>query len=37
VRAPAKREVGFLLTVIPNSALLIGGAVGVLVALVRHG
>jgi uncharacterized MAPEG superfamily protein len=37
VRAPAKREIGFLLTVIPNSALLVGGLIGVLVALARHG
>ena len=37
VRAPAKREVGFLLSVIPNSVLLIGGLAGALITLVRHG
>ena len=37
VRAPEKREVGFLLSVIPNSVLLVGGLAGAVIALVRHG
>jgi len=36
VRAPARREVGFALSVIPNSILLLGGIIGALIALVRH-
>ena len=36
VRAPERREVGFALSVIPNSILLLGGIIGALIALVRH-
>jgi uncharacterized membrane protein YecN with MAPEG domain len=37
VRAPEKREVGFALSVIPNSILLLGGLAGALLALIRQG
>ncbi|HWX52750.1 MAG TPA: MAPEG family protein, partial [Solirubrobacteraceae bacterium] len=36
VRAAERRHVGFLLTAIPNVALLIGGLFGALLALLHH-
>lgn len=36
VKDPKKRETGFLVSVIPNSLLLLGGLIGVLLALLRR-
>jgi glutathione S-transferase len=36
VREPRQREMGFLLSVIPNAALLLGALVGTLLALWHH-
>lgn len=36
VREPRQREVGFVLSVIPNAGLLLGALVGTLLALWRH-
>ena len=37
VRAPERRELGFLISVIPNVVLLAGGLIGAFIALLRHG
>ena len=36
VKDPKKREVGFMLTFLPNLILLIGALIGLIVQLVRH-
>jgi len=36
VRDPRQRELGFMLSAIPNVALLLGALVGTLLALARH-
>jgi hypothetical protein len=36
VRAPGSRSWGFGVSVLPNLALLAGGIIGVIIALVRH-
>jgi hypothetical protein len=36
VKSPGSRSLGFTLTAAPNMALLIGGLVGVVIAMVRH-
>lgn len=36
IKGPQKRGVGFLISVIPNSLLLLGGLIGAVVSLLRH-
>jgi len=36
VKDPKRRGTGFLVSVIPNSLLLLGGLIGALLALIRH-
>jgi len=37
VKDPKARSTGFLVSAVPNAILLLGGLIGALVALVRHG
>jgi len=36
VRDPKRRGTGFLIAVIPNSLLLLGGLIGALITLIRY-